>query len=121
MRWKPLGSTWMRNLAFLPTARLSFLIEIGLRLALYPLIRLPPSLVRLVLSRPQHFADAQHVFRGPHIHPVGVAETLLVAILGEFQHLGGSVGVERHGVDVLPVRRGQRGRRADGTACFSAS
>src|SRR6266852_1989997 len=29
------------------------------------------ALMRLVLSRPQHFADAQHVFRGPHIHKVG--------------------------------------------------
>ena len=37
-----------------------------------------------------------------------------VAVLGEFQHLGGSVGVERHCVDVLPVRPGQRGRRAHG-------
>src|SRR5712672_3283681 len=66
------------------------------------------ALVRLVLSRPQHFADAQHVFRGSHIHPVSVAETLRVAILSEFQYLGGSVGEERHGVDVLPLRPGQR-------------
>src|SRR5258708_28195565 len=52
-------------IAFLPTARLSFLIEIGLRLALYPLIRLPPSAACIVpatalrrraacLPRPSH-------------------------------------------------------------------
>ena len=39
--------------------------------------------------------------------PVGVVEMLRVAILGEFQHLGGSVGVERHCVDVLSVRARQ--------------
>jgi len=48
--------------------------------------------MRLVLSRPQHFADAQHVLGGLHIHAVGLAETLRVAILGEFQYFGGGIG-----------------------------
>ena len=32
--------------------------------------------MRLVLSRPKDFADAQHFFRGPHIQPVGGVEPL---------------------------------------------
>src|SRR3954470_18357854 len=67
--------------------------------------------MRLVLSRPQDFADAQHIFGSLHIHAVGLAETLRVAILGEFQYFGGSIGVERHGVDILRLRPGQRRRR----------
>ena len=64
-----------------------------MRLSLF--LRSDCPLVRLVLSRPQHFADAQHVFRGPHIQPVGDVETLRVAVLGEFQHLG-----DAHRMDV---------------------
>src|SRR5262245_2224533 len=73
-------------IAFLPMAKFSLVIEIGMRLA-FSSSNCP--LVRLVLPRPQHFADAQHIFRGLQIQPVGDIETLLVAVLGEFQHLGG--------------------------------
>jgi hypothetical protein len=43
---------------------------------------------------------------------------LRVSVLSEFQNFGGSIGVERHCVDVLVPRRGQRGRRTHGADLY---
>ncbi len=47
-------------------------------------------------------------------NPCATLESLRVAILDEFQHLGRSAGIKRHCVDVLHLRPGERGRRAHG-------
>src|SRR5215470_8133237 len=50
------------SISFLPTLDRNF-SDCDWNALVFPSIRL--RLVRLVLSRPQHFPDAQHVFRGP--------------------------------------------------------
>ena len=61
------------------------------------------ALVRFVLSRPKHLANAQQVLGCLQAHALCVEEVLVLSVLHELQHLVAGICVESHGFGVLAV------------------